>query len=798
MSAASGGQEHSFPERLAGWLYTHPRTVAALLAGLLLASAGSLPFLEMESGLDPFFDRTSPLQADLDSVNGHFVNDELIYVAYRTDDVFSRTSLEQVRALSEALQHLRLPGGEAEFSPVDKVTSLTHVKDLVGDADGFRTVPLVPEPTPEDPAALAALRERARRNPLIHGGLLSDVSPTVGALSVRLVDGLDDAQKAALVAEVRRLLAQEEQRGPTRFFLTGDPVIDADVAYHMQVDLERFVPIVYALVVVLLWMFSRRVPGVLLALANVTGALLVGMAALTWVGGSINNLSTILPPVMMVLGVANIIHFLSEWARNAREETPERAPVRTLAELLVPVFMCDLTTAVGFIALSVSPTPAMREFGIAAALAVMLSMVVTFLVLPLASRLRPASWYIRREQVRTPGWLDAWMAAYIRWVFRHPRWLVAASVFIVLIAGAGLLRLTVNEDNLEQFGEGTTLRQHTAFVEEHLGGTTQIVVSIRAEEPERFLEPAELRKLEALDAFLRREVGADHVTSLVDHVKLLHREFDEGRPESFRIPDTREQVAQLLQLDGDESLGEAVDASYQWVRGVARVREHGSTRLQELYERVNVYLQEHFPAREGYHAMATGQGRLWLEMTDNIVGSQVNSLALSFLLIFGPIFLVFRSVRAGLFTIPSNLFPIVCVMGWMGWTGIPLSLSTTMTSSVVLGIAVDDTLHFIQYMRERLRAHGNPERALAETLSTKGLGALWIALVLGVGMSVVVVSSFSPTRYFGLLTALAMVAGLVGELLLLPPLLLVTRTRLGVETPPQPGEPVLGTTSSTP
>ena len=788
MSATSEGQPQDFPERLAGWLYTHPWSVGGMLAGLLLASAVTLPHLKMESGTEPFFDRGSPLQAELDEVNAHFVNDELLYVGYRTDDVFSRASLEQVRALSDALQRLQLPGYEAEASPVEKVTSLTHVKDLVGDSEGFRTLPLVPETTPEEPAVLAALRERARRNPLIRGRLLSDVSPSVGALSVRLVNGLDDARKAALVAEVRRLLAQEEERHPTRFFLTGGPVVEADTAHSMRVDLERFIPLVYALAVALLWAFSRRLPGVLLAVANVTGCLLVGMASLTWVGGSINNLSTLLPPVMMVLSVANVIHFLSEWARNAREETPERAPVRTLAELMVPVFMCDVTTAVGFGSLAVSPTPAVREFGLAAALAVMLSMGVSFLLLPLAARLRPASWYIRREPSRGPGRLDAWMAAYVRWMFRHPRWLAAAAVALSLVAGVGMTRLKVDENNLEQFREETLLRQHTRFVEDHLGGTTQLIVSIRAAEPERFLEPAELRKLEALDTFLKQEVGADHVTSLVDHVKLLHREFEEGRPESFRIPDTREQVAQLLQLDGDDSLGESVDASYQWVRGVARVKEHGSSRLQGLYGRVSAYLQEHFPASEGYRAVATGQGRLWVEMTDNIIGSQINSLGLSFLLIFGPIFLVFRSVRAGLFTIPSNLFPIACVLGWMGWAGIPLSLSTTMASPIVLGIAVDDTIHFIQYMRERLRAHGDPERALEETLSTKGLGAFWIALVIGLGMLVVVVSNFNPTRNFGLLTALAMLAGLVGELLLLGPLILVTRSRLGVDVPSRPDE----------
>jgi len=167
-------------------------------------------------------------------------------------------------------------------------------------------------------------------------------------------------------------------------------------------------------------------------------------------------------------------------------------------------------------------------------------------------------------------------------------------------------------------------------------------------------------------------------------------------------------------------------------------------------------------------------------MAGQILSSQTSSFLLSLVLIFVPIMLVFGSVVAGLWTIPSNLFPVLACLGLMGWLDIPLDVANTMITSIVLGIAVDDTIHFIQSMRTELIAHGNLERALRHTMATKGVGAVWITLIITLGFLSLVISNFGPTSNFGLLTAFAMVAGILAEVFMLPPLLLLTRSTLGV------------------
>jgi predicted RND superfamily exporter protein len=218
------------------------------------------------------------------------------------------------------------------------------------------------------------------------------------------------------------------------------------------------------------------------------------------------------------------------------------------------------------------------------------------------------------------------------------------------------------------------------------------------------------------------------------------------------------------------------------------------------------YLATAFPAAEGYEARASGSTYLSVVLGNRILDSQTTSFGLSLLLIFLPIALMFGSLAAGAFTVPSNLFPILACLGFMGWAGVPLDISTTMIASIILGIAVDDTIHFVQSIRRLLALGVSHDEAVRQTLLTKGASAVWITFIISMGFVALVGSRFKPTASFGLLTAFGMGTGVVAELFLLPPLLVLTRSRLGVALPIdarraagiEPPSPVDGATSLPP
>lgn len=758
-------------EHTAKWLVNKPRQVAGVLALLVVGSLAALPLLMLESGTRVFVADDDPAQLFLKTIEQQFVSDDVIFVAYQAADVFSKANLEEIRVIGDQFS----AAGEGL---IDDVVSVSTVKDVRGADSTFRSVLLVPDEVPSETAALEDIRAHARSNWLIRDGLLSATSPNVAAIMVRLARGSNDEARARAVVAVRRVLA-EHSGSQMQFFVTGGPVIESDSITCMMLDLKRFVPVTYVMLSLLIFVFTRRVAGVVLAFANASIAVIFGMGTLA-VFGSLTNLSTIMPPMLMVLSVATVVHFLTEYARNTKIVGPERAAEVSLKELLVPAFMCELTTAFGFVSFGFSRIPAMREFGIAAAIAVMGVFATSFLMLALVVRYFGAERLISSRGIAASAGVERMVNRYTDLAIRRPKLVLSAMGVLTVISSIGLIWFKIDHSTVDQFTGDLPIRRATEMVNTHLGGSNEIIVSVRTHDENRFLDPAELQKLEALQAFLALEVKATMTASVADHVRLMHRAFNDEIESANHLPQTREQVAQLVLLNGDDRLFQFVDRSWMWARVGARTTESGSAVLTHRFSQIDEYLKSHFPASAGYEARVTGATYLDIVMTNNILDGQTSSFLISFALIFLPMILVFGSLSAAAFTVPSNIFPILACLGLMGWLGIPLDVGTSMTTAIVLGIAVDDTIHFIQSMRQGLAEHQDLERAIRHTMATKGVGALWITLIITLGFGTLMASNFKVTFNFGFITSFAMVAGVLAEVLLLPPLIVLTGTRLGV------------------
>lgn len=777
----------SLAEKTAAWLTLKPRQATAVLVVTVVVGVLSLGRLQSAAGLSVFIADNDTSREFMREVEKAFVSDNIIYVAYQTDDAFSHDSLAEVRGLTEKFQAI-------DGTLVEEVVSLATIDDVSGADMTFRTVPLVPDEIPTDTAGLEAIHTRALRNPLIRNGLLSKESRGAAAMLVRLQDGVTDEQQTRAVHAVREILAAHTTK--THFMLTGQPVGQVDTIEYMQVDLSRFIPITYLLMLGLMYVFTRRIAGVLLAFINATVAIIVGMATVAWLS-SLNNLSTIMPPMLMVLSVATVVHFLTEYARNTHHHGPEQAARMTMRELLVPAFLCELTTAVGFASFVPSRIPVMREFGIAAGIGVMAAFATSFLVLAAAVRWYGADRLISSRGIATSERVERGVSRYTELAIRRPKTMLAGVALMTVFSVIGLKWLKVDHDNIGQFSKQTPFRQATDFVNDHLGGSGEYVVSIRTHTPNRFMSPAELAKIEALEAFLEREAHVASTSSVADYVKVMNRGFNDDVDSAFQLPATQEQIAQLVLLNGDDRLFQLVDRDWSWARLSARTQDSGSSLVSDRVDLIEAYLAREFPASAGYEARVTGNTRMAMVMATSILDGQIISFALSLLLIFVPIGLAFGSWTAAAYTIPSNIFPILACFGVMGWIGMPLDLATSMTTAIILGIAVDDTIHFVQTMRTRFAEGDTLEDALRFTMATKGVGALWITIIVTVGFAALVASSFSPTSNFGLLTAFAMLAGVAAEMFLLPPLMVVMQTRLGVaekaaepQPLPAPMEPV--------
>lgn len=763
------------------WLFARPRRLMAVLLLLLALGLSQIPRLGFESGMDVFYNPHSALRQVLDEVNKHFVNDELIFILYSAPDIFSRDTLKVVRHLGERLEAIKTQAPSGDFFPVDKVTSLTNVKDLEGSEMSFQAVSLVPDPL-DDKSEWnpATARKRVENNPLLRDGFISDDGRSA-LMVLRLSAGISDPQRNFLVKETRALLAATQSQHPKlSFHLAGSPIFNTDMADYQAQDLMVFVPLGYGLMALLVFFFVRRVRGLIFAFATVSLGFVIGLGTLAAIGSSLNNCSVMLPPIVIALTAAMLLHFLSEYAKNAHQVGLKNPARHTLGELLEPAAIAAFTTAIGFAALAVSHVPAVHQFGIASAIALTLIFVVVVLMFVLVTRKYDVELLVSAKGFAASPRIDAALNRLARWVERW-RWalLITCLTYAVLI-GWGISRIVVDNNNLGMFSPQAPIRQATEYLDQQIGGTTTLVVSLKHREPGHFLQPQALAKVEALTTFLRQDLGAQRSTSAADFIKLMHRAFFADDPAAYRLPQTAEQTAQLLLLNGDTRIDEYLDAGQSWTRVEARVALHSSTELDQSYQKIEAYLAQHFTQADGYQAQATGLARLEADMVNQLINSQVQGFLLSVVLIFGLLFIMFRSLRVGVLSLWPNIFPITSNLGLMGWLGIRLDASTVMISSVALGIAVDDTVHFIQGVRDELRVHGDLSRAVRETFRVKGPAIIWTSVVISLGFCVSIVSNFGPTRNFGMLVGLTMTTALVGDLILLPALILVLKSHLGV------------------
>ncbi len=304
-----------------------------------------------------------------------------------------------------------------------------------------------------------------------------------------------------------------------------------------------------------------------------------------------------------------------------------------------------------------------------------------------------------------------------------------------------------------------------------------INVILSVEEEGDILEPEVLKQMDGLQQFMGKLGTFDKTVSLADYIKLMNKELNEGREEMRRIPDSRQAVAQYMMLMDFETVAEYVDSARRNARILVLHKISGSRKLAREMKKVQQYVDENIRGygRDGeirdISITFTGLDYLMKNSTDAIVRGQVKSLGLALVVIFILMAIVFFSLKGGLIAIISNAIPILINFGMMGWLGIALNTSTCMVALVALGIAIDDTIHFmVRYQRE-LRKTNDQKQAMANAIKTEGEPVIFTSVALAMGFFTIMLSTFVPSVQFGYLSGLVMIYALLTDLFVNPVIL---------------------------
>ena len=539
--------------------------------------------------------------------------------------------------------------------------------------------------------------------------------------------------------------------GPIEFVIAGDELDHA---------MSRIVPVMVALVAIGLLVLLRSVAATAVALVAVGVAVLWTMGALGWIGWARNSLTQTLPPLVLVIGVCDGIHVISRYAARCAARPPadraarRRLVAEALAEVARPCLLTTLTTGAGFVSFATAELGSFVEFGWIAAFGVVAALLLSFTLLPIALVMLPA------ERVAPARATRSWSQQLLRLSDlsrRHAPAIVVAALVAGLLGTVGFTRLRVDSSFEELYGHDSDVVRWAAFVAAELSPPDRLEIDLALPKGSAIAAP------EVRDAVSR--LGAE-----------IAREGEVAAPRSlFSHPHWQELVLSAGTREAS-GLDHWVDFRERHLRVSFATDKHPQDVMRGILARTRAALAA---LPEGFDAVATGPFALVNDMVEAIRSTQLRSFATAAVIVWALLVVALGSLRWALLAMVPTALPVVATLGTMGLLGVPLDVGSAMVAAVVLGIAVDDTIHVLDRHRSHLDRGAAPADAIGLAVREVGQALISTSLALAVGFSALALSPWHTVASFGLVAGVAILAALLAVLLVLPALVCTAAGRGG-------------------
>ncbi|HUU03377.1 MAG TPA: MMPL family transporter [Myxococcota bacterium] len=699
----------------------------------------------------------------IDQIEKIFGGTDMIMLVMTADDVLSAATLKRMKKLAKKIERI---------NGIDRVLSLFTLKDIRAEGDRLLVDPAVKR-IPKTEAAREKLRAELRDNELVYGNVVSKdfkVAAIIGLLEA-------DAKDEPTLEAMKQL--EHDIPGPEKLYIAGMPYIRVNVSHDIKRDMQRFLPIGLLIMLVFLFLCFGQLRGVVLPFIVVVMAILFSMGLIPLLGWKIQMITVILPVILIAVANDYGIHIMARYQEEnfpGVDLGPQELAKKVTNELLSPVVVTGVTTIAGLLCLlSHIVTPA-KQLGILSAAGVAFALLasLTFIpaVLAVLPRARPVlgtSTSGAKKHI-----LERMLASMAALVIRRPKTLLVMGVVISAAVGVGIDFLVVDTNPINYYDKDAPVAVSAALVDKNFGGSGVVSIVARG----NVKDPKLLTELDDFEKKLGALPEVGQTSSVAKVVRKMNRVLNTDDPRPDRIPDSADAVAQyflLYSMSGDpEDFERMVDFNYQHAQLTARI----NTLSTEAVKRVMKFIHADIKKRpKGMFPLVGGFVDLLSELVDAIIQGQVTSLSLSLLLVSLLVMLLFRSVVAGLLAVIPLTLSMLLLFGLMGYLGIELNIATAMLSSIMIGVGVDYTIHFLWRYRVERRAGREPAEAVRITLTTTGRGIVFNALSVMVGFVVVLSSSFMPVKFFGFLVIVSIGTCLLGALWLLPAVCLLLRPK---------------------
>lgn len=810
--------------------------VGIVFLALLAASIFGIGKLRMDMTIEGWFAKNDPTLIAFNRYHAQFGSEDGVYIVYKSKDgdVFSPASLEAARGIQNDLINFRAKLKQGEQSALEhivKVDTLVNASVLTVDGDVLASRQLVGDTVPTSPEAIAkikAIAESEKQLPLQffsrdhkYGGIYIETdfgSVPVGAEAVTEETVLsldqaatpgeekpvefkptDQADYLKLFEEIKKILDKPQYAKQFDFYAVGNTAA-AEHDVKMSEEMGILYLAAFAIIVVLLWFLFRSASAVVWSMLTVILSTVFTLGAAGWLGLTVTGFLILTILLILTVGVADTVHTLTGYTRMRTSGIDHREALRHTYKFAgVALLLTGLTNMTGTMALNITPVVPIQSFAIMSTLGILFALLLTFYLLPVLIDLWPTV-SKKKVIVATPEkkrFLDVLphLKSALDKVFpiveKRPVAFIIPFMLMLVVSIYGATQVKIDSQILDQYPENSTFTQSVKVADEHMMGAYAMVLYLDFKEDFALQDPDVLKAMDELQKKFETKYKKYVVTtnSIAYVAKDANRKLNGNAPQYERIPDTREMLSQVLFMFNSANPSERqrlVDDSYRKANIKISLHSYGSYEYHEVFKQMRADIDQTMAQLKTKYPKAevsiTGVFALAMQAAQYITENEAITFGIALIVVSVILLLVFGSVKVGLIALIPNLIPALLALGLLGISGIPLDFFTMMLAPIIIGISIDDTVHFISHYQQKLAKDGDVNAALRETMSEAGPGVVFTALILGLGFGIMAIASAAGTSNMGKFGALAIFVGLLNDLFLLPALLLAFKPKFNKET----------------
>lgn len=813
-----------------------------ILIGFLISTVfmfyGALTRFNMDMSFETMFKESDPVRQTLNNFRHEFGSDDGVYIVYETEDgdVFSEKSINTIAKLHKELDDARVARGEkaSELNRIESIDSLYNIRLQKVEGDTLISQKLLATDFPEKEAEREAKRALAQTQDTFKLAYFSDdfkyggirIKTDFGTIPKGSEKQTESSQQDLLSDDFSGDMSFEsslnfdENISETRieyqttrmeeylYFMQDLRKITSKPEYeHLKFHFSGNAPmmefatktmtqgsgLLAGMVVVfifLLWYIFKSFSAVLWPIGVIIGSVVWAVGLFSWLNVTLSSLVMLTTMLIMAVGVAACVHVLSTYGIYRKQgQQHQKALATAYRQTGVPIFLTTITTMAGMLALSVSDIPQIVVFGILSAAGVFVSFWMIMLVMPVCLEFwRPYSKVKEGLSDEKSNWLKPFLDKIPGFTERNAAKIVACYVIAFLVFVYGAFNVKVDSNITESTREGSEIRVAAKVIDTFMMGGQTMEVILDLDKSNAVKNPQLLKAIEAFQEHIL-EAYPQYIVksfSIADYVKDTNKAMHEDREEYKVIPEDARLAAQLLYMfdnSNPEDRRNLVSDDYSNTHITIQLRNAGSYEYAEIFDSldadINTYFGDFLQQSENASIKTTGSLPMMMRLLDKMNWAQIKSFGLAIIIISLFLIISLNSIKGGAISMLPNVLPSASTFGLMGLLGISLDTDTLIVAPLIIGIAVDDTIHFMSHYRDAWFRTGDMRESLKETIFEVGQAVTFTTVILATGFSVLMFSDFLGVAKIGGFGALAILIALSCDLLLLPASIILLKPDLG-------------------